>query len=157
MRTSKFRVKLLVNEDKDAGPSSAPATQERGSGTIEDEDEDEEDQEDQLIDDDDDVRLNAFASSSLPRQPDTKRKATTSKKRAKKGEKKSDDGRGEDDILLSESQTLKLTLKKRAAPKKGPSKPRGKGSTKFARGLILTPTCTNRTLSGQRRILRYSK
>jgi len=54
-RTSKFRVKLLVNEGKRSASMGSSASQKpTQAGSEEDEDEDEEEEEDQLIDDDDD-------------------------------------------------------------------------------------------------------
>jgi hypothetical protein len=82
-RTSKFRVKLLVNDAK--GGASPPASV-RTSGTGQGEDEgegDDEDEEDQLIDDDD---MNA--SRPLKRKP-SKRKTKKVDKRTAEDEKKS--------------------------------------------------------------------
>jgi Wiskott-Aldrich syndrome protein len=83
-RTSKFRVKLLINDSKGAASSSS-----RKQGEDEDEDEDE-DEEDQLIDDDDDdnsINPNPLTSSARPldvpgkRRPSHKRKPRKSEKR----------------------------------------------------------------------------
>jgi Wiskott-Aldrich syndrome protein len=92
VRTSKFRVKLLVNESKSSIPHPNSSSRKQPSGLVGVEDDD--DEEDQLIDDDEDARSNAPASgpSSGSRQPDTppKRKVNP-KKRVRRIEPKPDD------------------------------------------------------------------
>jgi hypothetical protein len=91
-RTSKFRVKLLLNEGKSSALQSSSGPPKQAPGLMDDEDDEEE--EDQLIDDEEDARSNAPASgpSSGSRQPDTppKRKVNP-KKRVRKTESKLDE------------------------------------------------------------------
>jgi len=82
-RTSKFRVKLLVNDTKRAGSSSGSV-----SRTPQDEGDDEdEEEEDQLIDDDDDMNTNPSASLSRHIDANPKRKSPN-KRKPRKTEKR---------------------------------------------------------------------
>ena len=78
-RTGKFRVKLVMGDNKRAGSSAAgPSPRKRES----DEDEDDEDEEDQLIDDDDDEpRVPAPAAAAALPAPTTNEKRGTGAKR----------------------------------------------------------------------------
>ncbi|KII93941.1 hypothetical protein PLICRDRAFT_132211 [Plicaturopsis crispa FD-325 SS-3] len=78
--TSKFRVKLLVNESNRPGSSSAARKVPQRS---DDEDEDE-DEEDQLIDDDDDDMRPSISAPPRPVDSQPKRKVSTSKRRPRK-------------------------------------------------------------------------
>ncbi|EMD42315.1 hypothetical protein CERSUDRAFT_110834 [Gelatoporia subvermispora B] len=69
-RTSKFRVKLLVNEGKRAGSLASTSSQKQARADSEDDDEDEE-EEDQLIDDDDDA-LKPVVVAPPPVAPNTR-------------------------------------------------------------------------------------
>ncbi|KDQ63059.1 hypothetical protein JAAARDRAFT_365202 [Jaapia argillacea MUCL 33604] len=82
VRTSKFRVKLLVN--KRPGPSSSPA---KSGVESEEEEEEEEEEEDQLIDDDDELLLNpshAPVSANSPVKGIPKRKSAPKKPKKEK-------------------------------------------------------------------------
>ncbi|KAH9948184.1 Dopey, N-terminal-domain-containing protein [Amylocystis lapponica] len=65
-RTSKFRVKLLVNEGKRAGSLTGPSLHKQTPAESDDEDEEDEDEEDQLIDDDDDDSVKWSAPPAIP-------------------------------------------------------------------------------------------
>ncbi|KZT08594.1 uncharacterized protein LAESUDRAFT_811211 [Laetiporus sulphureus 93-53] len=56
-RTSKFRVKLLVNEGKRSGSLGSSSSRKPAQGASDEEDEEEDEEEDQLIDDDDDGEM----------------------------------------------------------------------------------------------------
>ncbi|TFK56469.1 hypothetical protein OE88DRAFT_22824 [Heliocybe sulcata] len=157
VRTSKFRVKLLVNENKGV-PSSSPSKQ----GTGETEEEEEEEEEDQLIDDDDDLRpmqrttSHGSLSAASGRAPAKRKQAPKRPKKEKvpgsKGRTKSQEGQGhaadshmglhevpppmpqmhEWDPISGGSTTPSISSpgKKRPGPKKGSTRGRGRGITK---------------------------
>jgi hypothetical protein len=86
-RTSKFRVKLLVNDTSGrASPSLTSRTSVPGQGEDEGE-EDDEDEEDQLIDDDDNVHANLPIPMPKHLDEGSKRKVSH-KRKPKKTEKK---------------------------------------------------------------------
>lgn len=72
-RTSKFRVKLLVNEGKRASSLASSSSRKHPHGDSDDEDEsEEEEEEDQLIDDDDDAKPAPTAPAPLVIPPSTR-------------------------------------------------------------------------------------
>ncbi|KZT27544.1 hypothetical protein NEOLEDRAFT_95267 [Neolentinus lepideus HHB14362 ss-1] len=153
VRTSKFRVKLLVNENKGA-PSSSPSKQTTG----ESEEEEEEEEEDQLIDDDDDVKPMQSSAShgSLPAARNSAKRKQAPKRPKKekapapKGRTKSQEGYVVDSHIAghelplpmpqmhewdsisvgSTTPSIATPVKKKPGPKKGSTRGRGRGITK---------------------------
>lgn len=82
-RTSKFRVKLLMGDNKRAGSSAGTVSAKKADANpdTEDEDEDDEDEEDQLIDDDDDEPKAAPPPVAVVSAPVPAEKRTTGAKR----------------------------------------------------------------------------
>ncbi|OCH88750.1 hypothetical protein OBBRIDRAFT_888860 [Obba rivulosa] len=84
-RTSKFRVKLLVNEAKRAGSLASTSSQKQGQADSDEDDEDEE--EDQLIDDDDEAPQPVVIAPP-PIAPSTTRGTGTKRGRGRGGGRK---------------------------------------------------------------------
>ena len=89
-RTSKFRVKLLVNESKAKRPAgaSASASRKHSAPSVESEEDDDEEEEDQLIDDDEEDAKAAVPSPTIfieKRGTTAKRGASTGRGRGRGG------------------------------------------------------------------------